>query len=447
MRPTAPPPRRSVTDRSGQYFARYALLPDGLARDVTFEVADGRFASIQQGTMPGGASLLPGVVLPGFANVHSHAFHRALRGRAHASGTFWTWRQGMYALAARLDPDSMLTLARAAYAEMVLAGYTAVGEFHYLHHSPDGRPYTEPNVMGEALRAAAADAGIRLTLLDTCYLQSGPDGAALDPVQRRFADADVVAWADRVGELKETAGMRVGVAAHSVRAVPADALPTIASVAVGRPLHAHVSEQPAENEACLAAYGRTPTALLHDHGVVSGAFTAVHAVHVSTDDMRLLAGATACICPTTERDLGDGIAPARELLDAGVRLAIGSDQHVVVDPFAELQALEGHERLAALRRGVLSPADLARAGTAHAALGWDGAGELAAGARADLVAVRLDSPRTAGADRSLARLAATAADVDTVLVDGTVVVSGGRHRLGDVGALLAGAVAPLWEGA
>ena len=446
MRPTAPPPRRSVTDRSGRYFARYALLPDGLARDVTFEVADGRFASINQGTTPGGASLLPGVALPGFANLHSHAFHRALRGRAHASGTFWTWRQGMYALAARLEPDSMLALARAVYAEMVLAGYTAVGEFHYLHHGPDGRRYAEPNVMAEALRTAAADAGIRLTLLDACYLQGGLDGAALDPVQRRFADADVAAWADRVAGLKETAGMRVGAAAHSVRAVPADALPTIASVAGGRPLHAHVSEQPAENEACLAVHGRTPTALLHDNGVVSDAFTAVHAVHVSTDDMRLLAGATACICPTTERDLGDGIASARALLDARVTLAIGSDQQVVVDPFAELQALEGHERLASLRRGVLSPADLARAGTAHTALGWDGAGELAVGARADLVAVRLDSPRTAGADPSLALLAATAADVDTVLVDGAPAVSGARHRLGDVGTLLADAITPLWKG-
>lgn len=434
-----------MTDRGDRYFARYALLPAGLTRDVTFEVADGRFASILQGTTPGGASPLPGVVLPGFANAHSHAFHRALRGRAHASGTFWTWREGMYALAARLDPDAMLALARAVYAEMVLAGYSSVGEFHYVHHNRDGAPYAEPNVMGEALRAAAADAGIRLTLLDTCYLQGGLDGGPLDPVQRRFADADADAWAARVAELKETPGMRVGVAAHSVRAVPAGALPTIGAVAAGRPVHVHVSEQPAENEACVAAYGRTPTALLHDHGLVSEGFTAVHAVHLSTDDLRLLAGATACICPTTERDLGDGIAPARALLDAGVRLAIGSDQHVVVDPFAELQALEGHERLASLRRGVLSPAELLHAGTAHAALGWEDAGELSVGARADLVAVRLDSPRTAGADPSLVALAAGAADIDTVLVDGSLLVSGGQHRLGDVGTLLANALAPLRE--
>jgi formiminoglutamate deiminase len=350
----------------------------------------------------------------------------------------------MYALAARLDPDSLLTLARAAYAEMVLAGYTSVGEFHYLHHGVDGRPYADPNAMAEALRAAAADAGIRLTLLDACYLQNGLEGAPLDPVQRRFADADVAAWAVRVAELKPSDGMRTGVAAHSVRSVPAAALSSIAEVAAGRPVHAHVSEQPAENEACRARYGRTPTALLHDAGLVSARFTAVHAVHVRGPDTALLTGAAACLCPTTERDLGDGIAPARALLDAGVRLAIGSDLHVVVDPFAELQALEGHERLAFLRRGVLAPGELAAAATAHDTIGWGDAGALRLGARADLVAVRLDSPRTAGADPSSVMLAAGAADIDTVLVDGQVVVSGGRHRIGDVGALLSAAIAPLW---
>jgi formiminoglutamate deiminase len=429
---------------SGRYFARSALLPGGLATDVLLEVADGRFAAITPGAQPEQAVVLPGVVLPGFANAHSHAFHRALRGRAQASGTFWTWRTAMYAVAARLDPDAVHALARAVYAEMVCSGYTSVGEFHYLHHGPAGRPYDDPNVMAEALRSAAADAGIRLTVLDACYLQGDLDGAALDPVQRRFADRDAAAWADRVQRLRESPGMRVGVAAHSVRAVPLEALRVVADVAGARPVHAHLSEQPAENEACRARHGCTPTALLHEAGLLRPAFTAVHGVHLTPADTALLAGATVCVCPSTERDLGDGIAPVRGLLDAGARLAIGSDQHVLVDPFAELQALEGHARLATLRRGVLAGDELLSAGTAHAAVGWDDAGRLAAGARADLVAVRADSPRTAGCDPAQLTLVAGAADVDTVIVDGAVMVSGGQHRCGDVGQLARRAIEPLW---
>ena len=176
------------------YWAPYALLPDGLAADVAVEVAAGRFAAVTPGAAPGSADRLPGVLLPGFANGHSHAFHRALRGRTHdAGGTFWTWRDRMYAVAARLDPDSQLALARAAYAEMALAGVTAVGEFHYLHHGPGGRPYADPNAMAEALRQAAADAGVRLTLLDTCYLAGGLDAGGHRPLageQLRFGDGD-----------------------------------------------------------------------------------------------------------------------------------------------------------------------------------------------------------------------------------------------------------------
>ncbi len=419
---------------------------------MTFEVADGRFVAVVAGGTPGDATLLPGVVLPGFANVHSHAFHRALRGRTHdRGGTFWTWRERMYAVAARLDPDSYLALARATYAEMALAGVTAVGEFHYLHHGPGGQPYADPNAMAEALGQAASDAGIRLTLLDTCYLTGGLGPAGhlpLDAVQRRFSDGDVEAWAARVGEVKEGPGVRVGVAAHSVRAVPRAALGTVAGVAGGRPLHVHLSEQPAENDACLAHHGVTPAALLAAEGVLGRRTTALHATHVSTSDIELLGGTgtTACLCPTTERDLADGIGPARALHDAGVRLALGSDQHAVIDPFCEARALEMHERLASGHRGRFTPCDLLSAATGHSAIGWADAGRLAVGARADLVAVRLDSPRTAGSDPGQILLAASAADVDTVLVEGRVVVAGGRHRLGDVGAMLRAAIEPLWEG-
>jgi formiminoglutamate deiminase len=416
-----------------QFWADQALLPDGPARRVLFDVRDGLLAAATPDTFAGDARQLPGVVLPGFANLHSHAFHRALRGRASdGAGTFWTWRERMYAVAARLDPDAYLALARAAYAEMALAGVTTVTEFHYLHHGPGGRRYADPNAMGCALRVAAAEAGLRLTLLDTCYLAAGFDGAPLDPVQQRFSDGDVDAWAAReAGD---------GVAVHSVRAVPRPALSTVAEVAAGRPLHAHVSEQPAENAACLAHHGCTPTALLAAEGVLGPTATAVHATHLTDADITTLAatGTAVCLCPTTERDLADGIGPARPLYDAGVRLCVGSDQHAVVDLIEEVRAVEMHERLRSGERGRFPP------GALLAMLNPEG---LAPGAPADLVAVRTDTVRTAGVDPAQILLAATAADVDTVVVGGQVVVDRGRHRLGDVAALLRAAIEPLWEDA
>jgi formiminoglutamate deiminase len=436
------------------FFARHALLPTGPADDVTFEVVAGRFSAVTAGTRPGpGVTALPGVALPGLANCHSHAVHRALRGRTHAGGgTFWTWREGMYTIAAALDPDSYLALARATYAEMALAGITAVGEFHYLHHAPGGVRYADPNAMGAALIQAAADAGIRLTLLDTCYLAGGlgPDGhAELGPEQLRFTDGSAQAWAARVDSLAGTGtdAVRIGAAAHSVRAVPRDALPVVAAAAAGRPLHVHLSEQPAENEATLAHYGCTPTELLDGAGVLGPTTTAVHATHLTGADVAALGrtGTTSCFCPTTERDLADGIGPARALLDAGSGLSLGSDQHAVIDLIEEARALEMHERLATLHRGRFTPAELLIAATRHDTLGWADAGALAAGHRADLVAVRLDSPRTAGADPAQILLAATAADVDTVVVDGRTVVTGGRHRVGDVGEMLRTAIEPLWR--
>jgi len=434
------------------FFARHALLPSGPATDVTFEVTDGYFTAITAETRPAsGTTVLPGVVLPGLANCHSHAFHRALRGRTHAGGgTFWTWREGMYAVAAALDPDSYLELARATYAEMALAGITAVGEFHYLHHAPGGVRYADPNAMGAALIQAAADAGIRLSLLDTCYLAGGlgPDGhAALDPEQLRFGDGTAEAWASRVGLLSGTDSVVIGAAVHSVRAVPRAELSLVAQAAHGRPLHVHLSEQPAENEAALAFYGRTPTELLNEAGALGPLTSAVHATHLTETDIASL-GRTrtvSCFCPTTERDLADGIGPARALLDAGSPLSLGSDQHAVIDLIEEARALEMHERLATLHRGRFTPTELLAAATRHESLGWADAGKLAVGARADLVAVRLDSPRTAGVDPAQILLAATAADVHTVVVDGRTVVAGGQHRLGDVGNLLRAAIEPLWD--
>ena len=391
---------------------------------------------------------LPGLTLPGLANCHSHAFHRALRGRTQRGrGSFWTWREQMYAVADRLDPDSYFRLARAAYREMVAAGMTSVGEFHYLHHQPDGTPYDDPNAMSHALVAAAAEAGIRLTLLDTCYLSSG-FGDPPQGVQRRFSDGDAEGWRKRV-EAMTAPGARLGAAIHSVRAVPVDAMPAVAEWAEGRPLHVHVSEQVAENDACLAAHGRTPTALLADHGVLGRRTTAVHATHLTGADVELLAATrtTVDVCPTTERDLADGIGPARRLQDTGVRLTLGSDSHAVVDPFEEMRALELDERLSRRERGHWTAAELLAIGTTHgqASLGWDDAGSIAVGQRADLVTLATDSPRTAGtgADEHTAVFAATAADVTQVVVDGRVVVGEGDRA--ELGRELEDVVGRLWS--
>jgi formiminoglutamate deiminase len=434
-----------------RWWAAYALLPSGLGRDVTFEAAGGRFTAVMSDTVPGDAQILPGVVLPGFANAHSHAFHRALRGRTQdGGGTFWTWRRRMYAVAAQLDPDSYLALATATYAEMALAGVTAVGEFHYLHHAPGGASYDDPNAMGEALRQGAADAGIRLTLLDACYVAGGLTAAGhspLDAMQLRFGDGHADRWARRVQDLKESAGMRVGVAVHSVRAVPRDQLGVVAAAAAGRPLHVHLSEQPAENQACLGFYGLTPAALLEAEGLLGPTTSAVHATHLTEPDIAMLGHTrtTACLCPTTERDLADGIGPARRLADAGSPLSLGSDQHAVTDLLEEARALEMHERLESLQRGRFRTDELLAAATRHGSLGWDDAGRLEVGARADLVAVRLDSRRTAGSAPEQIMLSASASDVDTVIVDGAAVVTGGQHLLGSVGTLLQKAIQPLWE--
>ena len=378
--------------------------------------------------------VLRGLVYPGLANAHSHAFHRALRGRTHVQGSFWTWRRQMYEVAGALDPDGYLDLARAAFAEMVLAGWTAVGEFHYLHHGPGGRPYDDPNAMGHALVQAADEAGIRLTLLDACYLQGGLDGRRLEGPQLRFGDGDVDAWAARVANLRDGPRVRHGVAAHSVRAVPREALPTLAA----HPLrHVHLSEQPAENADCVAAFGCTPTRLLADAGFLGPGACAVHATHLTDDDLALLATTAVCVCPTTERDLADGIGPARRLRGP---VCLGSDQHAVVDPFEEARGLETDERLASLQRGRFASAELVDALTAqgYAALGWTGG--LVPGAALDLVAVALDSPRTAGSDPAQVVMSATAADVTDVVVGGRHVVRDRQHELGDIGRLLARAM-------
>ena len=434
-----------------RWLADLAWLPgQGLRRDVLIGAEGDRFTSVLPSAPPASdATRLSGLTLPGFANAHSHAFHRALRATTQAGrGTFWTWRERMYEAAARLDPDSYLQLARAVYAEMALAGVSCVGEFHYLHHRPSGRPYADPNAMGRALIQAAAEAGLRLTLLDTCYLTGGLDRSGVLPLagpQVRFSDGDASRWAERVDALGlDQHGMisphtRVGAAIHSVRAVPPEHMhPVVAwTRRRGAPLHVHMSEQLGENDACQAVYGVSPARLLYDEDVLGPRTTVVHATHVSAADTELLGGAQVfvCLCHTTERDLGDGLAPSHPLAAAGCTLTLGSDSHAVVDMLEEARGVEYAERLARRSRGHFTAEDLLLAATCdgHASLGWPDAGEITPGAWADLVTISLDTVRTAGADDSLALetavFGASAADVRDVVISGQDVVRDGIHLL------------------
>ncbi len=440
---------------SRAWLAELAWLPGlGVRPGVLIEAGGDRFTAVspEADRIPPGTRRLAGLTLPGLANAHSHAFHRALRGITEAGrGTFWTWRERMYEVAARLDPDSYLDLATAAYAEMALAGISCVGEFHYLHHGPGGEPYADPNQMSRVLIEAAVRAGIRISLLDTCYLAGGlsPDGEQqpLRGVQLRFGDADAAAWAQRVDALGADSrgvlgpGARLGAAIHSVRAVPASQLHAVAawSHPCGAPLHVHLSEQVAENRACLAAYRRTPAGVLYEAGALGPRTTVVHATHLGAGDIRLLGESQcyACFCPTTEADLADGIGPARALLSAGCPLTVGSDSQAIVDLFEEARRVEWGERLMTQQRGHFRAAELARAATldGHASLGWPEAGEIVAGALADLVTVSLDSPRTAGAAAGSALesviFAAAAANVREVVVSGRDIVRDGQHLLVD----------------
>ncbi|MDX2968493.1 formimidoylglutamate deiminase [Kribbella solani] len=440
------------------YWCETALLPTGLAARVLVTIADGRFTTVEPDTDPGDATILHGLVVPGLANCHSHAFHRALRGRTQTErGTFWTWREQMYAVAAALTPDTYYDLAKAVYGEMLLAGITAVGEFHYLHHAPGGSRYNDPNAMGAALIAAARDVGIRIALLDACYVAGGID-QPLNEVQQRFSDGDATSWASRVEQLTGAdmvAGaddVVIGAAAHSVRGVPQEQLGAVAAAFPDVPLHIHLSEQVAENEACLAAYGRTPTQILDETGFLSERTSAVHATHLTSVDVELLGSSAtyACFCPTTERDLADGIGPSVQLRDAGSPLTLGSDSHAVIDLFEEMRAVELNERLATQERGHWSAPELLKAASAdgHQSIGFPDAGAIAVGARADLVAIRLNTVRTAGTITSgsfsgsaeAVVFAATASDVSDVVVSGNHLVADGNHNRMDVAAELAASI-------
>lgn len=445
------------TETTSRFHAELAWLGgDRPAANVLLEVVGEKISSVTVDVpAPASARHLPGLTVPGLVNTHSHVFHRAIRGHGQRGvATFWAWREVMYAVAGRLDPDSLYRLARATYAEMALSGITSVGEFFYLHHRPDGRPYDDANELGRAVINAAVDAGLRITLLDTCYLQAGINGEPLQGVQHRFDDRSWQAWAERVDALPSTPKVKIGAALHSVRAVPRRAMRPLAAYAAdhGMPVHVHLSEQPAENHACRARYGLSPTELLRAEDVLGATTTAVHATHLGDTDIELLGEThtTISMCATTERDLADGVGPAARLLRAGSPLVLGTDAHMAIDLWEEARAVELDERLISGQRGHLQVAELLTALTSagSVSLGWQ-AGRIEEGAPADLTTVRLDSPRTAGARSGdpLAHVvfAATASDVSTVVVGGQVIVDDGCHLgIPDTGRELDEAIAAVF---
>jgi len=419
------------------YWCHTLLISGEPAYGVRIEVGpDSRIASLTIGCAARLHDVRLGTVLPGMANAHSHAFHRALRGRTHADGgDFWQWREAMYLAAGRLDPGRYYALARAVFAEMLVSGWTAVGEFHYVHHRADGSPYPREHAMELALAAAARDVGIRLVLLDTLYL-TGAIGRPLASEQRAFSDGSVTSWLERWRSLQVVLGVdaegrvTLGAAIHSVRAVPRPAMAEVfAELPPNIPVHIHLSEQPQENVDCLMEYGLTPTGVLAELGALSPRLSVVHATHLTAEDIALLgdAGATVVMCPTTEADLGDGIGPARRLADAGARIALGSDQNAVVDPLLEMRGLEAGERLGSGQRGRFAPAALLAAAShaGYASLGL-GNNTLRAGGFCDLVEISTNSVRTVGSAVAQLPLTATASDVLRVIVHGVIVANAGR---------------------
>lgn len=434
------------------YWAESAWLPTGPTRNVRFEVEDGRFVNVEARVTRRSEDVrLRGTVLPGLANAHTHAFQRALRGRTHCDAeAVFAWQARMHEVAERLTPENYLALARATYAEMALAGYTVVGEFHYVHHAPDGSRYDDPNAMGAALAQAAADVGVRLTLIDTAYLAGGLTAAGhlpVDGVQRRFSDGSAGEWAERFDRLHQTEMLRLGAAIHSVRRVPKDAAREIVEAVGDRPLHVYVSEQPSENLACQMHYGCSPTELLAQIGALGPELTAVHATHLTDSDLDLLAEyeAQVVVCPSSEQDLGDGIAPARAMVDRGISMGLGSDQNAIIDPFAEVREMEMHERLVSGERARVPADALVRAATigGYQSLGWYDGGTIAPGMLADFVTVDLESLRTVGCKPSQVIFTASAADVLHVVVGGKTVVEEGEHKFGPVAPLMREALSLL----
>jgi len=447
-----------------------AFLDGRLHRDVTLGIENGHVVTVPPDAPKTDVIDLKGkLLLPGFVNGHSHAFQRAIRGRTeflapgHERDDFWTWRDAMYAAANALDPDSLYAVSKQAFLEMALAGVTTVGEFHYLHHQVDGAAYADEGLLAHQVVRAARDVGLRICLLRVGYQRAGFQ-VDPNPKQRRFIDADVDVYLRRSFALRDALEgdelVSFGLAPHSVRAVPRRWLEVIAQETKGTsiPIHMHVAEQPGEIRACMTEYGARPVELIDATGLLNENFTAVHAVHLDRWEVGRLGTmrCTICACPSTERNLGDGIVEADSLIHAGARISLGSDSQAHIDLLAEAQMLEGHLRLLRLRRNVLDPATggasaqavrlldaLSHAGSRSLGLA---PATLAPGSPADFVAIDLAHPSMLGARDLLtsAVFAASSGAVKDVFVAGKPIVREGRHeQTAHIASAFSSAVAEL----
>ncbi|WP_428262417.1 formimidoylglutamate deiminase [Haliangium sp.] len=459
----------------GRVFAKHALLPAGWADDVSIEIApEGDIVRVDRDSAVAAAEVARGTVIPGMPNLHSHAFQRAMAGLGErAAGadprgdgddsaararedSFWSWREAMYRFVGRLEPDDVRAIAAQLYLEMVTAGYTAVAEFHYLHHAPDGRPYQTRTAMADAVVDAAAEVGLGLTLLPVLYAAGDFGGRPPSPAQRRFVhDSD--GFAGLLAELARRHGgrpqVRVGIAPHSLRAAPPEALARVLAdvdalageLGPEAPIHIHIAEQQREVDGCLAWSGRRPVAWLLDNAAVGARWCLVHATHMDEDEVTALAasGAVAGLCPTTEANLGDGLFPLRAYLDAGGRLGVGSDSHTSISPIEELRWLEYGQRLRAQVRNVAASSDTRSTGARlwrAALVGGAQAlarpvGAIAPGQRADLVVLDDDHPALIArrGDLLLDALvfAASTSPVRDVMVGGAWVIRDRQHSAGE----------------
>ncbi|HEY0270720.1 MAG TPA: formimidoylglutamate deiminase [Sphingomonas sp.] len=436
-----------MQDDRGLYFET-ALLPGGWRDAVRIGVRDGLVATIDIGAAPAATDERHAVALPGLPNLHSHAFQRGMAGLAEARGpsadSFWTWRELMYRFVDRIDPEDLTALAAMAYVEMLESGFTRVGEFHYLHHDRDGRPFAAPAEMSAAIAAAARESGIALTHLPVFYAHAGFAGETPGAAQRRFLH-DVDGFARLLDDARRALAALpdavLGIAPHSLRAVSPGELAALADLAHDGPVHIHIAEQTAEVEACLAARGARPVDWLFDHAPVDARWCLVHATHVTPGEVARIVAARAVVglCPITEANLGDGLFPAAGFAAAGGRYGVGSDSNVLIDATEELRLLEYGQRLVARGRNMLAGGAgastgeaLYRASEAGGAQALGAAAGIAVGNPADLVSLDTGHAslraRRGGALLDGLVFASGRQGVDCVWRRGTKLVSAGRHH-------------------
>ena len=412
-----------MSDEFHHLWAPFVWGDEGWLLGAAVTLERGMITAVRAGPCPAGALDLGHVALvPGQVNAHSHAFQRLIRGRTEYGQAgrleedFWSWRHQMYEVALRLDAHQLWEAARQVFWEMLLCGITTVGEFHYLHHQPDGAPYADPNELGHVVIKAAREVGIRIVLLRVAYERAGW-GKPADQMQRRFVEPDVQTYLARAHELARVwqgvAGVSVGVAPHSIRAVSAPWLDAIMKGRMpGSVVHIHANEQREEVAQSMAEYGERPIEVLGRLGVLGPSTTLVHATHLSQEELGWIAasGSRVCACPSTERNLGDGFLPAKALVERGVEICLGSDSHTMIDPWEEMRLVEYHERLRFERRNVLiSPHDTGQRREPASVL-WRMGGEhggrsvgvrvgrIKEGWGGDLVALDLGHPSLWGAD-------------------------------------------------